>query len=197
MIAGGAVRDVLCGREINDIDIFIQHFHDVDDNGTSFQTNWDGMMGGDDTNTWLNRVFTEDPNWECSCLYRTYERWQHRNVSPSNIAYGAAASPHIISIDTGCFHDMNFQFIFVNKHPLEFVQKYFDINLCRAWFDGTKVSVSSPFLQDWTNKTITLAGDLTRGEYEYARAEHLPRVRRKYPNFTVVVDPELRARFSY
>ena len=187
IIAGGAVRDSICGRPITDVDVYIWHFNYDHPDGDGRQSSWRGTIPGEDHSGFLHQTFVKSDIYDCeyidSVLHRTGRRGYER---------GYTLSPHVLCVDRAHIGGVRYEFIFTKVPPLTYVQTHFDIDLCRAWSDGHKMSVGTPFMRDWHNSTITVSGKINRAEYQYAMANHVPRVQAKYPNYSVVIDPELR-----
>lgn len=85
-----------------------------------------------------------------------------------------------------------YQIIVIDRiSPKQYVEQYFDIGLCQCWHDGTKMMYTSNFLQDASNKTLTVCGKMSEKELEYVRARHLPKLQKKFPGFTPVIAPNI------
>ena len=172
IIAGGAVRDTYFSKPISDIDIFIfdpvfSGKQRVNQLTTQYVSN---LMGGEDV----------CDVWE---LYHTM--WS----SPA----GGTTNRFVTQIINLFKDGTDYQLISLKIDPVEYVKKYFDVGLCMAYCDGKRMRFTERFLTDANNKTITLCGDLNKEEYDYATKNHIPRIRNKYPDFVVKVDPELHA----
>lgn len=190
-VAGGAVRDTILKRPISDIDVFVWHFNSVRAvNDPSIPHTWEGMAPGDDAEFWLTDVVFKHPDWKLQ-TESFVDAWERQNSEDYII------SPHILCVTDMHMLGMKYQFIFTRIHPLRYIKDHFDIDLCRAWCDGTKMRVESAFMNDWHNKTLTLSGDLTHKEYGYAKFQHLPRIQSKYPDHRVIIDPSLIRRHGH
>jgi hypothetical protein len=75
-------------------------------------------------------------------------------------------------------------------NPIEFVEKHFDIGLCKGWFDGNVVTRSADMTRDYRNKTITTIGKLTDKQLQKMEHSHIPRIQQKYPDFKVIYKHE-------
>lgn len=87
------------------------------------------------------------------------------------------------------------QVIFCSIDPEEYVTRYFDLGICKAWYDGTRIHCHKDFIKDVNNKTIAMCLDdktLRRAYPNTAYAikhikAHANRIHAKYPSHAVVV----------
>jgi len=86
--------------------------------------------------------------------------------------------------------DCSFIFVDTALRLPEYVQIYFDIGLCKCWFDNRaeKFVVTKEFEHDRNNKVLTAA--YQAGVHENSAVgrsilEHIPRILKKYPDFSV------------
>lgn len=180
IIAGGAVRDSYFSKPISDIDIFI-HDPEYAGNNVSQLTSFDigrHLLSSDQPQT----TFYDD-----DCDDYVDELFDTRWGSPG----GGATNRFVSQIINLQKDGILYQIISLKVDPVEYVKKHFDVGLCMAWCDGTRLRFTQRFQTDAANKTITLCGDLTEQEYDYAVRNHIPRIKQKYPNFTVEVEPHL------
>lgn len=76
----------------------------------------------------------------------------------------------------------NFQVIFTKLPPIEHMEQHFNIGLCKCYCDGQKIRYTNDFVNDATNKTLTIVGkNMSHGEYRHTIDQHIPRLRQKYP----------------
>jgi len=90
------------------------------------------------------------------------------------------------------------QFIFTKMDPLDYVREFFDVGLCKCYVTkmrsrSLRVHFTDDFLQDFKNKTLTVcAENITLEQYQHTMEDHIPRLRKKYPNYTVKVAQHLK-----
>jgi len=162
IIAGGAIRDAHGHKPIKDIDIFI-HTPSISRDSAMYVT-----IGS------LSRILELKPSDAII-----------QNPAPDNYADDPE---HIIAelFDVGK-NDIDFQLIFLTIPPIEYVNDWFDIGLCKAYYDGTRVHYTSDYVTDATNKTLTIVGKhLNTGP---AIDERIKRLQLKYPEYVVKFAP--------
>jgi len=170
IIAGGAIRDAFHGVPIRDVDIFVCHPAFSDDYPTMSQHEKDNM------------IFKERD------MEEMFDLGEHDYAETKNSEY-----PGPISSIWNVYKDeVQYQLIILKMDPIEYVNNYFNIGLCKAYCDGTKIRYTSQFLDDMSNETLTVCGDLSEGEYHYCMKYYVPRIQEKYPHFSIVVDPKLK-----
>lgn len=187
IIAGGAVRDLMMGEEIKDLDVFIggNARDSITIKKINDRSHWIHSM----RHFWRNQL--GDTNWEVrenisggSCpkddpdvdivisLFNPRYQWS------SNMIFGSQALHHSIP---------KIDLIFLLKPALAYMKENFDFNICKAMFDGDQFGLTNHFVTDINNRTITLTGPVDRQAVFYSVNTHLPRIKQKYPNFRPVV----------
>lgn len=90
--------------------------------------------------------------------------------------------------------DGSIQYILTKEPVVDFVRKSFDFGLCQAVLPAysDRFLVSDQFRRDATYKTATLMVRDTISAYQlgYALQKHYPKLKKKYPHHTLIVDPE-------
>lgn len=76
----------------------------------------------------------------------------------------------------------------VAKSPIDYVMTHFAVKLSRAYYDGAGVHFTSDFMQDATNKTLTVACPVEHARFERLFTYYLPKMKRYFPDFDVRVD---------
>lgn len=172
IIAGGAVRDSYFKKPINDIDIYYQHLPDVLVDGPEME-NLNTLKS-------FAKTLPSSDTFGASVAFDSATPRENWNIT------GSYGSPFIRSIVDVVHMGQRYQLIAVNMPAVEFVEKHFNVDLCRCWCDGKRMRYPSAFMRDAKNKTITIAGDIGRQQYHYTYQHHLPKIQEKYPDFTVV-----------
>lgn len=188
IIAGGAVRDTLAGRPIRDVDIFYWHYnYSLGTNGRTQDHTWEDQR----------------PGWDQNCIFETWFQTRVDTIGngwssgPGSENYmGGNVGIHLMVVDQCWINGVKYQFIGTKPKPLDYVRNNFDINFCRAWCDGTKMSAETPFIEDWHNHKMTVTGTLTKDEWYYALRFHVPRLQQKYPDYRVVLDPVMKEKYG-
>lgn len=79
-----------------------------------------------------------------------------------------------------------YQLIFVEYPPIEYLNKYFDFGICKAYCDGHRLRYTKDFMYDAKNKKLTLVGEVTsQFQYDWLMEHHLPKLKSKFPSHTV------------
>ena len=76
----------------------------------------------------------------------------------------------------------------VEKNPIDYVMSHFAVKLSRAYYDGAGIHFTSDFMQDATNKTLTVACPVEHARFERLFSYYLPKLKRYFPDFDVRVD---------
>ncbi len=183
ILAGGAIRDDFTHKPINDYDIFL----------------WDPRHSREFSGMDLKSAsFEMERTTEFVDILQTLELDQ---LFHDNGPYGPCTgdgdplnSPGIGAKLTGVWEaelDYNkYQLIYTKINPIEHLNLYFDIGLCKAYCDSVKIRYTPDFMKDINNRTLTiLAEEMTYDQFEYAYDYHIDKLRLKYPTFKVVVAP--------
>lgn len=173
IIAGGAIRDAYFEKPISDIDIYYQHSLDRGVDGPQLENSetlkkllLPLAKAGSIASVDVKAVTPRDSRgWKPSDYY---------------------SFRFIRSIVDVVHSGQRYQLMATSMPPVEFVQKHFDVNLCRCWYDGVRMRYTGAFLRDARNKTLTIEGEMTKGEYKTMLNIHIPKLKEKYPDFTVI-----------
>lgn len=126
-----------------------------------------------------------------------YQQW--RKLGKQDTEYKLANVVKDV-YETNYGYDWPVQVIFCSIDPEEYVTRYFDFGLCKAWYDGSHIHCHKDFVKDVNNKTITMCLDEKAMNRAYPNVEyalkhikqHGERIRYKYPSFSLVM-PESEA----
>jgi len=81
-----------------------------------------------------------------------------------------------------------YQVIYTPVDPIEYVNKYFDVGLCKAYCDGKKIRYTPDFLRDVKEKTLSIvAQEMTQDQFNYTMDVHVDKLKEKYPHYTITV----------
>ena len=179
IIAGGAVRDAYFKIRIRDIDIFYYHPKHSSEKVMPLKSPEHCAQVFDLDTTHSSRHNALHPSSDYVRLIYSADMFPSRKSS-----YDAGTEVQAV---IEMWKNMQlYQFIGVTVPPTQYVKEFFDTDICRCWCDGTRMRYSGPFLKDAKNKTITVNGNISRGNYKRVMKEHVPRLQRKFRNFTVV-----------
>ena len=138
-IAGGAVRDVICGKRIKDIDLFIEVW-DWKDDPVRAVKEIDAVTDA------LNKLFYEFGKVKSITEVLDQDAESYKN-SCAKIAE-VWGWPH-------GFHDMSWDVVFVSCDVTDYITESFDLGLCQAWIGFYGLKTTRQFWKDYHNKTIT------------------------------------------
>lgn len=100
---------------------------------------------------------------------------------------------HIKNVCSFNKNDILYDVIIVDTSPVDHVNRFFDIGLCKAYFNGKKFTFTSDFMFDKEHKTLTMLGeDMDINEIKWCQDHHLQRLKNKYSNFTPTVAPHIQ-----
>lgn len=219
IIAGGAIRDTLNGAWVKDIDIFVDAAYAYEFSGEI--KSWDKVGRGQSklfdyngqTIPW--QPSGSKPVMSMSIPYgaTTGATSVYMNNMNGTITF-SSASIHAAKPESSEDYLNNrrvvevyekeeniggicypYNLIFTECPPVEYVTKYFDFGICKAWYDGTYVHMHGDYTNDVNNKTITMVlppehviacyGSLQAG-FD-SMGEHAYRIQCKYPSHKVVM----------
>jgi hypothetical protein len=180
ILAGGAIRDMYHGVAVSDYDIFLW-CPDLSNEWGGFKT----MPPYDDID-YLAKLVGIKRNRSPYMSAFTGIISQYKPTTKGDYTI----NEHISSVWDITMPNADYQLIFVNERPVDYVLKYFDIGICKTYCDGKKIHFSEDFTTDVTNNTLTIcAQDMSKAMFNYIIRHHLPRIKRKYPGYRVVVAP--------
>jgi len=164
IIAGGAVRDLCHGVHVNDIDIYIKHDAILADKTYSAYDEefWDEIFP----------MSHRDDYIECMNGDESYEGLNHIDV--------------VWEIQS---NDVLYNVILVDTDPKAYVMNYFDIGLCKAYFDGKRFHLSADFITDSKNATLTIVAhrSIKQREFDNMMMYHVAKIQKKYQNHVLIV----------
>lgn len=144
--------------------------------------------------TSANSVINQKPR-HGQYLTHVIERLRNNNAKRSSSAGGqkmGTAHPlksveefRVVFNDT--FY-IDIELMGVSKNPIDYVMTHFAVKLSRAYYDGAGVHFTSDFMQDVTNKTLTVACPVEHARFERLFTYYLPKMKRYFPDFDVRVD---------
>lgn len=167
IVAGGAVRDIYLEKPPNDIDVFI----------------WNPKHSGQEVFENYIRI-NKTSLWS---LFRCNHRLGDDIRQLGNPDYSSKFIESVWDIQKGY---LPYQVIVLKLDPVKYVEHNFDIGLCKAYFDGQKFRYTPDFMKDAMNKTLTICGhDFNQDEFDFVMKKHIPKLKKKFPGFTVQVAP--------
>lgn len=188
IIAGGAVRDTLNGRAIKDIDVYFNSKH-LD----RVLAAVDSVSARKYDDRALPSARAQQNIWSTPSPFN--------NISAASMKAPAQADVYTLGNlvdtvrDTESSEGTPVQLVFVNGDPVEYVCKYFDLGICKTWYDGKHIHCHNDYTNDINNRTITLAIGTEAFHEAYPNAQralshirkHADRVKQKYPSYRVIV----------
>lgn len=205
IIAGGAIRDDFTKKEITDYDIFLwdprhsKEFINDDLNMPIPAAHAKYLKPKMNINS---SCFEMDRTTEFVDLLQTldieqifdsvdYGPLQKVSTSATDdplIMPGVGA--HLTSIWEAEFDFTTYQLIYTQVNPVNHVNDYFDIGLCKAYCDGKKLRYTPDFMYDLKNRKLTIVGtNMNQDQFNYAVDHHVEKLWKKYPNFELQVAP--------
>ena len=190
IIAGGAIRDDFTKQDITDYDIFL----------------WDPRLSEEFKHPLsLNKMDFASPSFEMDRTTEFVDILQTldlQQIFNNDGCYGPLTCVDGDPIDTpgigakltsiweAEFDYNSYQLIYTQINPVEHVNHYFDIGLCKAYCDGTKLRYTPDFMRDLKNRTFTIVGeDMTYPQFAYALDYHVNKLWEKYPSFKIEFAP--------
>jgi len=166
IIAGGWLRDLYHDVPINDIDIYV------------------------------TSVGAENPNYSVYSKDFWCKQFQLKNSGFDNITeltekgnYGDKNHIEMVwDINKGA---TTYNIIAVDMDPIKYVEQCFDVGLCKAYCDGSRIRLTADFMHDSQHHEITLVSkEINESEFRHVMSRHIPKIKNKYPGHTLVI-PEI------
>lgn len=186
IIAGGAVRDLILGSPIKDIDIFIdREYPELTKllanwvrNPQTADTYWKQVLKDNGWNAHLKTGSLSTNDKEIDLVLTLY----NPNYEGNRI-FGDGISPY----NNHSSKIARMDIIFCSKTALDYFDRCFDFGICKALYDGQQYVLDSDFLDDVKQGTITLTGRTDKSRIDYSMKSHFPRIQAKYPNYKLVI----------
>jgi len=183
IIAGGFVRDLYLYSLHRDIDIYL----------------WDPKFSnerGVDSSRYVEDIlkealgFNETPN---TTNTTPKEYFVELGKQYGYVGFDAEEDLHInreiVTVYEALKNYNAYQLILTKIPPIQFVEQNFDVELSKAYCDGTRIRYTSGFIRDATNQTITISGKYSnKNEYGFA-IEYAQKIAERFPHFTIQPAP--------
>ncbi len=168
IIAGGAVRDLCHDKPVNDIDIYVP------------------------TGAALGKTaFDSDEMYESEFWEYLFSMDGTDDYIDSNTGDGSGeGSIHIDTVFEIYSNNTLYNIILVDLNPVEYVERHFDVGLCKAYFDGKKFRLTADFMRDSKNSTLTIvAENMKQNDFDRMMEGHVTKLQRKYPHHSIIIPP--------
>jgi len=161
IIAGGAIRDMYHKKPIRDIDVYIKKTDTTPIYQTSF---WQQLFALDNTTDYI----------------------EHSGKSYTGKPY--TGKTHIGMVWEIRKNGIMYNIIVTDIDPVDYVEQFFDIGLCKAYCDGTKIRLTADFMHDSRNKLLTVVSKhLPQDEFDGMMDRHIAKLRKKYHDYKLVI----------
>jgi len=170
IVAGGVIRDLYHNKPVNDIDIFVPSDSSeyAEKVSVFMESFWKKIFDITDES-----VYTPD---RISILGEGSEEYEQKNQV--EMVWGV------------CKNRIDYNIIVLDMDPTEYVNRFFDVGLCKAYCDGTKIRLTSDFLYDSQHKLLTVVSEsMPHPEFDYMMDNHIVKLQEKYPNHKLVILP--------
>lgn len=162
IIAGGALRDLMHGKPIKDVDIFVPiHLDYVGSLEAAYERVWDMFSGENiilDEASQYGVTTLEDKDRDLYAIFKLIRRMYGPVIDGQCYAYDLVlCTPDAARIET------------------------FDINLCQITYDGKHVRITGAYATGYLTRTLRVM-NVNRTDRNAARMQ---RMCIKYPDFTV------------
>lgn len=214
-IAGGALRDTYFNKPIADIDIFVYAEPNTKKDSNQFpisnKSSWDIALdvcngeqivfeyndGSIINDTKQNNSSPHPPTKGINGIFAGNILSAPCVSSTPVYSYGGKRSNNYVDSNIKAVFSIlktdgtMYQIIYLKIHPKIYIEQYFDIGLCKIYFDGKRVVLTPDFITDATNNTLTLCGKFNQLTLHRSVNYHIPKLLKKYPNRQVIFDPKV------
>ena len=204
LIAGGAVRDLYFNRSSKDIDVFVRLPNNECDPSmgqtaanvvvSQAQLNINRLMSTTTVTSSNNKSKPKKSDRSSPDLSTQLKE----ALSAQSVKLASANDPdgeyydttgvidavYTVNFDDGSVVDV----IVLTIDPIEYVDVYFDVGICKAHFNGSRLHYSTDFLKDARNKTLTLVGLMDAAQLHRSLSKHCGRLLTYFPGFEVHID---------
>lgn len=166
IIAGGALRDQYHDIKINDIDIYVPNVGEE----IYSEKYWKQLF-----NLKIGKLFSAD----------------RIKMMSADSEEGYIDKNFICDVWEITKNRIDYNIIVVDIPPIEYVNKYFDIGLCKAYCDGIKIHFTADFMHDSKFKHLTIVTEnienIGQAQFDFMMDHHIHKLQTKYPTHTLVV----------
>lgn len=167
-VAGGCLRDLMHGKPVSDIDVFISLGDE-----------------GQDPGDWIEEdsLFNEYKNGMrklAESLYSTKKRVERKCEGGSD--YSSSFIREVWEFPEG-FRMYPLQLVFSSESPVDTVRDDFDFGICQAWTSGGRVQTTPAYKSDDAHRKFELMNQDTGRPTTW---ERLQKLRAKYPGWRFV-----------
>jgi hypothetical protein len=168
ILAGGAIRDVYHNKNVKDYDLFVSGNTTLDVYKDSFwekQFSLGNELHVDDSITNLSDL-SDSEDASCEGTTHVDTVWEvNKNGSLYNV-------------------------IILNANPTEYINRFFDIGICKTYSDGRRIRFTSDFMHDSRNHLLTIVSEsMSQPDFNRMMDRHVAAVKLKYPGYKLVVPP--------
>jgi len=169
IIAGGWLRDLYHNIPFSDVDVYVTEIDAVKTKHSIY-----------DKEFWVEQF-----------QLRTDGFMSYDSIHRPGEGNGYEGKSHINTVWEIRKGFTNYNIIILDMNPTDYVNQYFDIGLCKAYCDGSRIRLTADFMHDSQYKRLTLVSkEIEEDEFLHVMSHHVPKIRNKYPGYTLIV-PEM------
>ena len=188
IIAGGALRDIICDNLVKDIDIYIRDDEGADINKIAALYGVEVVAGDKPPENRDYIILKQDFK-----AIKAGASVKYTKVDPTYIHQEPNGQHSLLQSFITLIYDLKYNgelynLMFIEANPSEFVETDFDFGICKVHFDGHSLVVSDEFWYDYENKQLTISGKFSNSQMIHSLTNHRPRLVKKFPKWKVVVE---------
>jgi len=167
ILAGGAIRDAYHNKHIKDYDFFVSSNTIPDVYNENFWKNQFNLH----TETLFGDTITNlSDNEDASC----------------------EGANHVDMVWEINKNEKIYNIVVLDMNPIEYVNRFFDIGICKTYSDGKRIRLTSDFMHDSQNHLLTIVSeDMSQREFNRMMNRHVEAVKNKYTGYKLVIPPRL------
>ncbi len=189
LIAGGAVRDLYFKRPYRDIDVYVHTDELIKaiDSISPLPIPTPGPKSVFEVAVMMAEI--ADPSRECKAIQKLLK-------ADSVQIKGYQNNPYYDNNHICCVYQVNYQglepveLIVVDINPLVYFNDFFNIGICKAYFNGSKLHYGPDFMSDVTNKTLTIVGQMDERQLYTTLSKHVAKLLQYFPKYDVRIIPD-------